>query len=88
MCLNSRNGKTPGITQPSVRGQEEVIRKTYRKAGLNYDDTAYVECHGTGTPVGDPIEVEALSRVFSQKLGPPTLIGAVSYFSILVHKHF
>lgn len=41
--------------------------------------TSYIECHGTGTPVGDPIEVEALSRVFSEGRSPsdPLLIGSV-----------
>lgn len=47
------NGKTQGITLPSAAGQEAVIRKAYAKAGLGLADTAYVECHGTGTPVGD-----------------------------------
>lgn len=75
----SSNGKTPGITQPGINGQEAVIRKTYKKAGLDWRDTSYVECHGTGTPVGDPIEVEGLSRVFSQDIRPPLLIGAVSH---------
>ena len=64
------NGKTNGITLPSADGQEAVIRKAYAKAGLEhvYNETAYVECHGTGTPVGDPIEVEAVSRVFKKRL--------------------
>lgn len=47
------NGKTQGITLPSATGQEAVIRKAYAKAGLDLADTAYVECHGTGTAVGD-----------------------------------
>lgn len=44
------NGKTNGITLPSAAGQEAVIRKAYKKAGLEHelDGTAYVECHGTG----------------------------------------
>lgn len=74
------NGKTNGITLPSADGQEAVIRKAYAKAGLEdvYNETAYVECHGTGTPVGDPIEVEAVSRVFKKRLaGNPLLIGSV-----------
>ena len=41
-------------------------------------ETDYIECHGTGTPVGDPIEVEAVSRVFSEHRQEPLLIGAVS----------
>lgn len=73
-----RNGKTSGITQPSIPGQKEVIRKAYKKAGLEVEDTAYVECHGTGTAVGDPMEVEALSKVFPRHRESPLLLGAVS----------
>ncbi|KAF3904083.1 hypothetical protein ABW20_dc0102273 [Dactylellina cionopaga] len=62
-AVNS-NGKTQGITLPSADHQVKVIRKAYVKAGLSVDKTTYVECHGTGTPVGDPVEVEAVSRVF------------------------
>jgi len=75
-AINS-NGRTPGITLPSSEGQESVIRKSYEKANLDFGNTAYVECHGTGTPVGDPIEVEGLSRVFGKRLGDPLLIGSV-----------
>ncbi|KAL8833881.1 MAG: hypothetical protein Q9170_004028 [Blastenia crenularia] len=78
-AVNS-NGKTQGISLPSADGQEAVMRKAYAKAGLsNFNDTDYVECHGTGTPVGDPIEVEAVSRVFKRADGvsSPLLIGSV-----------
>ncbi|KAH6656006.1 hypothetical protein BKA67DRAFT_515368 [Truncatella angustata] len=75
-AINS-NGKTNGITLPSADGQEAVIRKAYDQAGLDYYGTQYVECHGTGTAVGDPIEVEALSRVFQRPKGSPLLIGSV-----------
>ncbi|GAB1190958.1 hypothetical protein APSETT444_000126 [Aspergillus pseudonomiae] len=76
-AVNS-NGRTPGISQPSVDGQEAVIRKAYARAGLNPADTAYVEVHGTGTSVGDPIEVEGLSRVFQKdQRHRPMLIGGV-----------
>ncbi|KFA72420.1 hypothetical protein S40288_08039 [Stachybotrys chartarum IBT 40288] len=71
------NGKTAGITLPSALGQEAVVRKAYSKAGLDLDQTTYVECHGTGTPVGDPIEVEGLSRVFHRSNENPLLIGSV-----------
>ncbi|KAL8923354.1 MAG: hypothetical protein Q9208_004624 [Pyrenodesmia sp. 3 TL-2023] len=58
------NGKTMGIGLPSAEGKEAVMRKAYAKAGLSISSqTDYIECHGTGTPVGDPIEVEG-SRVF------------------------
>ncbi len=57
------------------------MRKAYRNAGLDFAGTDYVECHGTGTPVGDPIEVNAVGRIFSPpeapRQGPPLLIGSV-----------
>ncbi|KAK2764515.1 Type I Iterative PKS [Arachnomyces sp. PD_36] len=60
------NGRTGGITRPSAAGQEAVIRKAYQNAGdLPFSDTTYFEVHGTGTPVGDPIEVSAVGNVFS-----------------------
>lgn len=78
-AVNS-NGKTQGISLPSADGQEAVMRKAYAKAGLsNFDETDYIECHGTGTPVGDPIEVEGVSRVFKRTNSEqgPVLIGSV-----------
>ncbi|MCJ1246453.1 hypothetical protein MMC30_003660 [Trapelia coarctata] len=71
------NGHTNGLTLPSVSGQEAVIRKAYAIAGIPLDETDYIEAHGTGTPVGDPIEVEALSRVFRHKSGRASLIGSI-----------
>ncbi len=73
-----RSGKTPGISLPSGRLQEIVMRKAYANAGLDFSGTDYVECHGTGTPVGDPIEVDAIGKCFSPREGPPLLIGSVS----------
>ncbi|KAI3322742.1 reducing type I polyketide synthase 10 [Xylariaceae sp. AK1471] len=71
------NGRTSGISLPSMDGQESVIRKAMSRAGVSADDITYVECHGTGTKVGDAIEVEALSRVFQRTEQKPLLIGAV-----------
>ncbi|KAK4694496.1 hypothetical protein P7C71_g3102, partial [Lecanoromycetidae sp. Uapishka_2] len=71
------NGKTRGISAPSADAQEAVIRRAYQKAGISPSETAYLECHGTGTPAGDPIEVEAISRVFQRKSDNPLLIGSV-----------
>ncbi|KAK3293714.1 uncharacterized protein B0H64DRAFT_434836 [Chaetomium fimeti] len=60
------NGKTGGITRPSARGQEDCIREAYKNAGnLPFQDTAFFECHGTGTPAGDPLEVSAVGNVFA-----------------------
>lgn len=59
------------------------MRKAYRDAGLDFADTDYVECHGTGTPVGDPIEVDAVGRCFARPDGPPLLIGSVCIQAIV-----
>ena len=47
------------------------------KAGVDPDDITYLECHGTGTKVGDAIEVEALCRVFQRPPTRPLVIGSV-----------
>ncbi|KAI1113132.1 ketoacyl-synt-domain-containing protein [Nemania sp. NC0429] len=74
-AVNS-NGRTNGITLPSADGQEDVIRRAYAQAGLGFDRTDYIEMHGTGTAIGDPIEAEAVSRVFKRPVGAPLLIGS------------
>ncbi|KAI1824887.1 reducing type I polyketide synthase 10 [Xylaria intraflava] len=71
------NGRTSGISLPSADGQELVIRKAMTRAGLTPDDITYIECHGTGTKVGDAIEVDALARVFERQGKSPLLLGAV-----------
>lgn len=56
------DGKTPSITMPSSIAQADLIRSTYRAAGLSYADTAYFETHGTGTPVGVSARLLSLSE--------------------------
>lgn len=61
----NHNGKTPGMTVPSAEVQEALMRRAYKVAGItDFSKTGFVECHGTGTPVGDPIEASAVGRVF------------------------
>ncbi|KAI1088514.1 putative polyketide synthase [Rostrohypoxylon terebratum] len=76
MAVNS-NGRTPGIAQPSADLQEAVIKKAYSQAGLDFSDTDYIECHGTGTSIGDKIEVDALGRCFPARQGLPLMIGSI-----------
>jgi acyl transferase domain-containing protein len=74
------NGTSEGISYPSPTGQEAVIRQAYQNAGrLDPALTGYFEAHGTGTPVGDPIEVNAIGRVFAKYRadGAPLLIGSI-----------
>jgi acyl transferase domain-containing protein len=62
------DGRTQGMLIPSPVAQEALIRRAYQQAGI-YDlsQTAVVECHGTGTPVGDPLETGAVARCFGDK---------------------
>ena len=73
------DGRTHGITLPNKDAQESLIRKVYDAAGLDPRETAFVEAHGTGTAVGDPLEAQALSKVFTQGRSPenPLLVGSV-----------
>ncbi|KAG5979866.1 Type I Iterative PKS [Claviceps digitariae] len=65
---NNQDGKTQTPSSPSSEMQEALMRKTYALAGISdFSQTAMVECHGTGTKVGDPIETNAVARVFGEK---------------------
>ncbi|MCQ8835685.1 type I polyketide synthase [Streptomyces malaysiensis] len=63
-AMNNDGGGTT-LTTPSREAQEEVIRLACRRAGVEPSDVGYVELHGTGTPVGDPIEAAALGAVMN-----------------------
>lgn len=54
---------------PSSTAQEALIRRTYSQAGLHdkMGETAFVECHGTGTAVGDPLETAAVAQCFGEE---------------------
>lgn len=66
------DGKTPGFSMPNADAHEELIRTTYKLAGIDEADicrTGYFECHGTGTAVGDVIETVAIAKVFADSGG-------------------
>ncbi|MFI5860618.1 SDR family NAD(P)-dependent oxidoreductase [Streptomyces sp. NPDC051546] len=72
----NNDGATPGLTVPSPQAQERVIRAALRRAGVAPEQVQYVELHGTGTPVGDPIEAAALGAVFSGREADGAAAGA------------
>ncbi|KAK2758599.1 Type I Iterative PKS [Arachnomyces sp. PD_36] len=59
---SNQDGHTKGFTLPSADAQAELIRETYRRAGVDMKETGYFEAHGTGTQAGDVQETKALSR--------------------------
>ncbi|KAI1412962.1 hypothetical protein F5Y13DRAFT_199455 [Hypoxylon sp. FL1857] len=76
---SNQDGYTLGLSQPSPDAQEDLIRKTYLKAGLDFKSTRYFEAHGTGTRVGDPIEMKAIGRVFGayRSSHEPLYVGSI-----------
>ncbi|HET8706169.1 MAG TPA: beta-ketoacyl synthase N-terminal-like domain-containing protein, partial [Pseudomonadales bacterium] len=74
----NQDGKTNGLTAPNGRAQEAVIKAALASAKCKPEQVQYVECHGTGTRLGDPIEVYALQAAYGQRApDKPLLLGAV-----------
>lgn len=64
-CVN-HDGQSNSLRAPNLNAQKRLIRDAWRQAELAPDGIGYIEAHGTGTPLGDPIEVQALSEAFQQ----------------------
>ena len=64
VAVNNDGANRASFTAPSVDGQSKVIARALADAGVEARSISYVETHGTATPLGDPIEVEALTRAF------------------------
>ena len=60
----NQDGKTNGITAPSAPSQTALETEVYASAGVSPATISYLECHGTGTKLGDPIEIDALTDAF------------------------
>ncbi len=73
----NQDGKSASMTAPSGVAQERVVKQALEEAGLSGEDVDYVECHGTGTKLGDPIEVDALKKVVGVNRKRPVVLGAV-----------
>lgn len=77
-AINNDGREKVAFTAPSIEGQAEVIRAAHRAAAIDPAQIGYIETHGTGTAVGDPIEVEALRLAFAGTRGDrPCVLGSV-----------
>lgn len=75
--VNNDGNQKAGYHAPSISGQSKVIKLALDNAKLNSEDIGYIETHGTGTILGDAIEVNALKKVFGTKSEKSCAIGAV-----------
>jgi polyketide synthase PksN len=60
----NHGGSASSLTAPNPHAQAEVVLDAYRKAGVDADAVGYIEAHGTGTPLGDPVEIAGLKKAF------------------------
>ncbi|MFI1096354.1 SDR family NAD(P)-dependent oxidoreductase, partial [Streptomyces sp. NPDC020917] len=75
----NNDGGGPSLTTPHQAAQEDLLRSAYRQAGVDPSQVQYVELHGTGTRVGDPVEARALGAVLGAERDPraPLAVGSV-----------
>ncbi|WP_020588915.1 hybrid non-ribosomal peptide synthetase/type I polyketide synthase [Desulfobacter curvatus] len=73
----NQDGESNGLTVPNGVAQEMLIRSSLKQAGVAPHEVGYAETHGTGTSIGDPIEVRALGRVLGKGRKSPLVIGSV-----------
>ncbi|MFE5475613.1 type I polyketide synthase [Nocardia sp. NPDC056541] len=79
-AVNNDGSRKMAFTAPNVAAQADVIAEAQAVAGVDSSDISYIEAHGTGTPLGDPIELDALRRAFEisrKQRSAPCYIGSV-----------
>src|SRR5262249_39604862 len=62
----NHGGRASSLTAPNPRAQADLLIAAYRKAGIDPSTVGYIEAHGTGTPLGDPIEINGLKTAWSE----------------------
>lgn len=73
----NQDGRTNGLTAPNPVAQSRLLAGTLARAGLAPHDVSYIEMHGTGTPLGDPIEVEAIMDAYRARPDAVCWLGSV-----------
>ncbi len=81
----NQDGRSIGITAPNVLAQENCITQAWDNAGIEPETVSYMEAHGTGTKLGDPVEVDAISRAFRKYTNKQQFCGLGSIKSVYGH---
>ncbi|HBL27662.1 MAG TPA: hypothetical protein DD490_12565, partial [Acidobacteria bacterium] len=84
-ATNNDGGFKQSFTAPSLDGQREVVAMAQAMAGVPAESVTYVETHGTGTPLGDPVEVAALTEAFAASTGRRGFCGLGSIKTNIGH---
>ncbi|OQS16150.1 polyketide synthase [Nocardia donostiensis] len=82
---SNQDGRTTAITVPNVDSQEALARTVCARSGLAPETITYLEAHGTGTLVGDPVELRALGKVFGAAAGRAASVGVGSVKATIGH---
>jgi acyl transferase domain-containing protein/acyl carrier protein len=75
--VNNDGNRKIGYTAPSISGQEALMKEVYGTSEVDTESITFVECHGSATPLGDPVEIEALRRAFHKTKGNICAVGSI-----------
>ncbi len=73
----NHTGRTASLTAPAPQSQGAVIRAAYRDAGTELSSLDYIETHGTGTRLGDPVEIDGIKQALGTEVGGRVLLGSI-----------
>ncbi|HNZ98842.1 non-ribosomal peptide synthetase/type I polyketide synthase [Ruminococcus sp.] len=73
----NRDGASSGLTAPNGAAQTELLKTAWEKSGIGPEELTYIETHGTGTALGDPIEIKAITDALGSQRKTPVYIGSV-----------
>src|SRR5262249_11913931 len=76
-CAVNSDGKTVGISMPSRAAQSALLERVYQEGGVDPQHLAFIEAHGTGTRIGDPVEAQAIGQTLARARSHPLPIGSV-----------
>lgn len=81
----NQDGNSLGVAAPNARSQEEVMVQAWKAAGIDPESISYIEAHGTGTRIGDPIEISAIQKAFSRFTSKKQFCGIGSVKTAIGH---